>query len=54
MSSLPLKPAQSRPAHGFKGEVSVPGDKSMSHRSLMFGTLAVGRPRYVVCSPVRM
>ena len=42
MSSLPLKPAQSRPAHGFKGEVSVPGDKSMSHRSLMFGTLAVG------------
>ena len=42
MSSLPLEPAQSRPAQGLKGDVSVPGDKSMSHRSLMFGTLAVG------------
>lgn len=42
MFYLPLEPAQSRPAQGLKGDVSVPGDKSMSHRSLMFGTLAVG------------
>ncbi len=27
---------------GFKGEVTVPGDKSMSHRSIMLGSLAKG------------
>ncbi len=42
MSNLPQEPAASRTANGLKGEVSVPGDKSMSHRSLMLGTLAVG------------
>lgn len=26
----------------FKGEISVPGDKSISHRSIMFGSLAEG------------
>lgn len=29
----------------LKGEVRVPGDKSISHRSLMFGALAVGETR---------
>lgn len=29
----------------LKGEVRVPGDKSISHRALMFGTLAVGETR---------
>ncbi len=29
-------------AHHFKGEVTVPGDKSISHRAVMFGALAEG------------
>ena len=32
-----------RPAAPLAGEVAVPGDKSISHRALMFGALAVGR-----------
>ncbi|MBI1214954.1 MAG: 3-phosphoshikimate 1-carboxyvinyltransferase [Alphaproteobacteria bacterium] len=32
----------SRPAPGLKGQARVPGDKSISHRSLMFGALAHG------------
>jgi 3-phosphoshikimate 1-carboxyvinyltransferase len=31
-----------RPPARLKGEVAVPGDKSISHRALMFGALAVG------------
>ena len=27
---------------GLKGEVTVPGDKSISHRSIMFGSIAKG------------
>jgi len=34
-----------RPAAGLTGRVAVPGDKSISHRALMFGALAVGRTR---------
>ena len=45
MSSLPLEPAKSLPAQNLRGTVRVPGDKSISHRSLMFGTLAVGETR---------
>ncbi len=30
---------------GLLGKVRVPGDKSMSHRALMFGALAVGKTR---------
>lgn len=30
---------------GLKGRVRVPGDKSISHRSLMFGTLAEGQTK---------
>ncbi len=30
------------PAHSLKGEVTVPGDKSISHRSVMFGAIADG------------
>jgi 3-phosphoshikimate 1-carboxyvinyltransferase len=33
----------SRPTAPLKGLVRVPGDKSISHRALMFGALAVGR-----------
>ena len=34
-----------RPAAGLRGAVAVPGDKSISHRALMFGALAVGETR---------
>src|SRR5690242_5689503 len=29
-------------AKGVRGEITVPGDKSISHRSIMFGSLATG------------
>ena len=32
----------SRKATGLKGRIRVPGDKSMSHRALMFGAIAIG------------
>ena len=31
-----------RKCKGLKGQVTVPGDKSISHRSVMFGSLANG------------
>ncbi len=31
-----------KPAHSLKGEIHIPGDKSISHRSVMFGALANG------------
>lgn len=31
-----------KPATGLHGEVNIPGDKSISHRSVMFGALAKG------------
>lgn len=33
------------PAKGLSGRVAVPGDKSISHRALMFSALAVGESR---------
>jgi 3-phosphoshikimate 1-carboxyvinyltransferase len=36
-------PLISRKATALKGRVKVPGDKSMSHRSLMFGAIATGQ-----------
>ncbi|MDE1906138.1 MAG: 3-phosphoshikimate 1-carboxyvinyltransferase [Rhodospirillales bacterium] len=46
MAQLPPRPYQSSsPAHGLSGQISVPGDKSISHRALMFGALAVGQTR---------
>lgn len=35
-------PLASRPAGPLSGEASVPGDKSLSHRALVIGALAVG------------
>ena len=32
-----------RPSRGLKGEVTPPGDKSLSHRSVMFAALAEGK-----------
>ena len=40
-----LKPAFSRAAPPLAGSVRIPGDKSISHRSLMFGGLASGETR---------
>ncbi len=34
-----------RPAGPLAGRIAVPGDKSISHRALMFGALAVGETR---------
>ena len=28
--------------HALRGEIAVPGDKSISHRAVMFGALAKG------------
>jgi 3-phosphoshikimate 1-carboxyvinyltransferase len=38
-----VKPHRSAPVKSLRGTVRVPGDKSISHRALMFGALAVGR-----------
>lgn len=35
-------PLRAVSGHPLKGDIRVPGDKSISHRSLMFGALAVG------------
>jgi 3-phosphoshikimate 1-carboxyvinyltransferase len=32
-----------KPERGLKGELQVPGDKSISHRAVMFGSVAEGR-----------
>ncbi|MXP24893.1 3-phosphoshikimate 1-carboxyvinyltransferase [Altererythrobacter indicus] len=37
-----MQPRRFSPAGALKGTIRVPGDKSISHRSLMFGALAVG------------
>lgn len=40
-----VRPLVSRAAGALKGEARVPGDKSISHRALMTGALAVGESR---------
>lgn len=37
-----MKPLVSRKSKGLTGRITVPGDKSMSHRSLMLGAVATG------------
>src|ERR1041384_1125355 len=41
----PAAPLTARAGAALKGEARVPGDKSISHRALMFGALAVGETR---------
>ena len=36
-------PMTSRPCGPLKGEANVPGDKSISHRSLILGAMCCGR-----------
>jgi len=43
MSSLPQRPLISRACASLSGQAVVPGDKSISHRSLMFGAMALGK-----------
>ena len=45
MSSTPAKPLTSGTAGRLSGICRVPGDKSLSHRALILGGLAVGRTR---------
>ena len=46
-SSSHLSPASltAEPSHGLNGRIGVPGDKSISHRALIFGALAIGETR---------
>ena len=42
MTQSQQSPLTSHKSAGLKGRITVPGDKSMSHRSLMFGAIAKG------------
>src|SRR5690606_4662787 len=44
-SSSPAASLTAEPSHGLNGRIRVPGDKSISHRALIFGALAVGETR---------
>ncbi len=44
-SSHPAAPLRARSSSALKGVVRVPGDKSISHRALIFGAMAVGETR---------
>jgi 3-phosphoshikimate 1-carboxyvinyltransferase len=43
MDHVPQQPFTSRKASALTGRIKVPGDKSLSHRALMFGAVAIGR-----------
>jgi 3-phosphoshikimate 1-carboxyvinyltransferase len=45
VSHAPSSPLTARRAGPLKGRARVPGDKSISHRALIFGALAVGETR---------
>ncbi|SDD21219.1 3-phosphoshikimate 1-carboxyvinyltransferase [Paracoccus isoporae] len=45
MSHGPATPIASRPGRPLTGEARIPGDKSISHRALILGAMAVGRTR---------
>ncbi len=47
MSADPAAPRPRRflPSGPLKGRIRVPGDKSISHRAVMLGALAVGETR---------
>lgn len=40
-----LQPMTVAPANAIRGEIAIPGDKSISHRSIMLGSLAKGTTR---------
>lgn len=39
-----------QPARRLRGEIRLPGDKSISHRALMLGLIAAGESRIIGCS----
>ncbi len=45
MNHAPPSPLIARRSGALRGRVQVPGDKSISHRALIFGALAVGETR---------
>ncbi len=45
MSTTPARPLTAHRSGPLTGQVRVPGDKSISHRALMFGAIATGRTR---------
>jgi 3-phosphoshikimate 1-carboxyvinyltransferase len=45
LNQLPPAPLTARRAGPLRGHAQVPGDKSISHRALIFGALAVGETR---------
>ncbi|UVO49357.1 3-phosphoshikimate 1-carboxyvinyltransferase [Sphingomonas sp. SUN019] len=45
MTHPPARPVTIEPSTGLHGRIRVPGDKSISHRSLMLSALAVGESR---------
>ena len=45
MSHAPARPMTARPSGPLRGAALVPGDKSVSHRALILGALAVGETR---------
>ena len=44
-SAVPARPRRFLPSGPLRGTIRVPGDKSISHRSIMLGALAVGETR---------
>lgn len=42
---LPPQPLEVRSAGALRGEIAAPGDKSITHRALLFSALAIGRSR---------
>jgi len=45
MSNRPIQNRSVSPANCLRGDITVPGDKSISHRSIMIGSLAAGTTR---------
>lgn len=45
MTHATAAPLTARRSGPLKGRVTVPGDKSISHRSLMLGALTIGETR---------
>ena len=45
MNATAASPLRSAPSRALSGSVAIPGDKSVSHRALIFGALAVGTTR---------
>ena len=41
----PRRPARASKSPALKGDIRIPGDKSISHRALMLGGLAAGQTR---------